>query len=67
VPVILVRDDQPRTRDRDDRGYGLALVTTDLDSAAEDWVGRDASRWGIEQAVADARQIVGVGQARTLR
>ena len=25
---------------------------------------RDASRWGIEQAFADARQIMGVGEAR---
>ena len=39
VRVILVRDDKPRTRDRDDRVYGLPLVTTDLDSAAEDLVG----------------------------
>jgi hypothetical protein len=64
VRVILVRDDKPRTRDRDDRGYGLALVTTDLESPAEDLVARYASRWGIEQAFADARQIVGVGEAR---
>jgi hypothetical protein len=64
VRVILVRDDKPRTRDRDDRGYGLPLVTTDLESSAEDLVGRYASRWGIEQAFADARQIVGVGEAR---
>jgi hypothetical protein len=55
VRVILVRDDKPRTRDRDDRGYGLPLVTTDLESSAEDLVGRYASRWGIEQAFADAR------------
>ena len=48
----------------DDRGYGLSLVTTDLQSSAEDLVARDASRWGIEQAFADARQIVGVGEAR---
>ena len=64
VRVILVRDDKPRTRDRDDRGYGLPLVTTDLESAAEDLVARYASRWGIEQAFADARQIIGVGEAR---
>ena len=32
--VILVRDDKPRTRDRDDRGYALRLVTTDLESSA---------------------------------
>jgi hypothetical protein len=62
--VILVRDDKPRTRDRDDRGYGLPLVTTDLESSAEDLVARYASRWGIEQAFADARQIIGVGEAR---
>jgi hypothetical protein len=64
VRVMLVRDDKPRTRDRDDRGYGLPLVTTDLESAAEDLVARYASRWGIEQAFADARHIVGVGEAR---
>ena len=64
VRVILVRDDKPRTRDRDDRGYGLPLVTTDLESSAEDLVARYASRWGIEQAFADARHIIGVGEAR---
>ena len=64
VRVILVRDDKPRTRGRDDRGYGLPLVTTDLESSAEDLVARYASRWGIEQAFADARQIMGVGEAR---
>ncbi len=63
VRVILVRDDKPRTRGGDDPGYGLPLVTTDLESAAEDLVARYASRWGIEQAFADARQIIGVGEA----
>jgi hypothetical protein len=64
VRVILVRDDIPRTRDRDDRGYGLPLVTTDLESTAEDLAARYASRLGIEQAFADARHIIGVGEAR---
>jgi hypothetical protein len=64
VRVVLVRDNKPRTRNRDDRGYGLPLVTTDLESAAEDLVARYASRWGIEQAFADARQVIGVGEAR---
>src|SRR3954462_11809474 len=64
VRVILVRDDKPRTRDRDDRGYGLPLVTTDLESSAEDLDARYTARWGIEQAFADARQIIGVGEAR---
>src|SRR6266545_5904507 len=40
VRVVLVRDDKPRTRDGDDRGYGLPLVTTDLTSPAEDLVAR---------------------------
>jgi hypothetical protein len=64
VRVVLVRDDKPRTHNGDDRGYGLPLVTTDLESAAEDLVARYASRWGIEQAFADARQALGVGEAR---
>jgi hypothetical protein len=64
VRVILVCDDKPRTRSRDDRGYGLPLVTTDRESSAEDLVARYASRWGIEQAFADARQIIGVGEPR---
>lgn len=52
------------TRGRDDRGYGLPLITTDLESSAEDLVARYAVRWGIEPAFADARQILGVGHAR---
>jgi hypothetical protein len=40
------------------------LVTTDLEPSAEDLVGRYAARWGIEQAFADACQIMGVGEAR---
>ena len=63
VRVILVCD-EPRTRGGDDRGYGLPLVTTDLESSAEDLVARYGSRWGIEQAFADARHIMGVGDAR---
>ena len=59
-----MRDDKSRTRDRADRGYGLPLITSDLESAAEDLVAPYAARWGIEQAFADARQIVGVGEAR---
>jgi hypothetical protein len=48
VRVVLVRDDTSRTRNGDDRGYGLPLVTTDLDTAAEELVARYAARWGIE-------------------
>jgi hypothetical protein len=52
------------TSDRDERGYGLPLVTTDLTSSVEDLVARYAARWRIEVAFSDARQILGVGQAR---
>lgn len=62
--VVLVRDDKPRTKDKDERGYGLPLVTIDLTSDAEELVARYAARWGIEQSFADARQILGAGQAR---
>jgi DDE family transposase len=36
----------------------------DLESTAEDLMARYAARWGIEQAFADARQIMGVGEVR---
>jgi hypothetical protein len=39
-------------------------VTTDLESGPEELVARYVSRWGIEQAFADARQVIGVGEAR---
>ena len=45
---MLVRDDKPRTKDKDERGYGLPLVTIDLTSDAEELVARYAARWGIE-------------------
>jgi len=64
VRVVLVRDNKPPTSDRDERGYGLPLVTTDLPSSVEDLVARYAAWWCIEVAFSDARQILGVGQAR---
>jgi hypothetical protein len=64
VRVVLVRDSKPRTRDRDNRGYGLPLVTTDLTSTPPELVARYAARWSIEVAFFDARQTLGVGQAR---
>ena len=60
VRVILVRDDKPRTRGRDDRGYGLPLVTTDLESSAEDLVARYAvtvgNRAGLRRRPPDHRR-----------
>jgi DDE superfamily endonuclease len=43
----------------------LALVTTDLHTPAPALVERYAARWEIEQAFADARHVLGAGEART--
>jgi hypothetical protein len=48
---------------RDARGT-LALVTTDLDTSPAELITRYAARWGIEQAFADARNVLGAGEAR---
>jgi hypothetical protein len=45
-------------------GLTLALVTTDLTAPAPALVQRYAARWSIEQAFADARNILGAGEAR---
>ncbi|MEV6674801.1 transposase [Streptomyces sp. NPDC051162] len=58
VRVILIRDHDTTT------GYGLALVTTDLDTPAAALVTRYAWRWSIETTFAEARTLLGVGQAR---
>ena len=65
--MILVRDKnktRQMTKTGHDRGYGLALVTTDLTSTPQHVVTRYAGRWSIEVSFGDARQILGVGQAR---
>jgi hypothetical protein len=54
VRVILARD----------RHGLLALVTTDLATPAAGLITRYAARWSIEQAFADARNILGAGEAR---
>ena len=48
---------------RNDTGV-LALVTTDLATPAARLIERYAARWSIEQAFADARNILGAGEAR---
>ena len=48
---------------RSDAGL-LALVTTDLASGAAALIARYAGRWSIEQAFADARNVLGAGEAR---
>jgi hypothetical protein len=64
VRVVLVWDSNCGPGTALDRGYGAALVTTDLTSPAEQIVERYATRWAIETAFFDARQSLGVGEAR---
>jgi hypothetical protein len=58
VRIILLRDDAT------DTGYDLALVTTDLDTPAAALIIRYAWRWSIEVTFGEARDLLGVGQAR---
>jgi len=47
------------------RAATLALITTDLATSPTSLIERYAARWSIEQAFADARHILGAGEART--
>ena len=58
VRLILARNQRTTS------GYDLALVTTDPDASPAALVKRYAARWGIEQAFADARNVLGAGEAR---
>jgi hypothetical protein len=58
VRIILVRDTTKST------GYDIALVTTDLTAAPKQIIARYAARWSIEVTFFDAKNILGVGQAR---
>ncbi|MDJ0347641.1 transposase [Streptomyces sp. H10-C2] len=58
VRVILLRDDDTAT------GYDLALVTTDLTTPAPALITRYAWRWAIEVTFAEARDLLGTGQAQ---
>jgi len=58
VRLILARDQHTTS------GYDLALITTDLAAAPGTLVARYAARWAIEQAFADARNVLGAGEAR---
>lgn len=58
VRVIVLRDTTRTT------GYDIALVTTDLAATAAEIVARYAARWGIEVTFFDAKNLLGVGQAR---
>ena len=58
VRVILLRDDAT------DTGYDLALITTDLATPSPKLIARYAWRWSIEVTFAEARALLGVGDAR---
>ena len=58
VRLILSRDEDTAA------GYDLALVTTDPAASPAALVTRYASRWAIEQAFGDARNVLGAGEAR---
>ena len=57
VNVVIVRD-------KPGRGFGIALVTTDRDATMAQVIERYASRWSIEVAIEDSKQLFGAGQAR---
>jgi len=57
VTVVIVRD-------KPGAAFGIALVTTDREATAEQVIERYASRWSIEIAIEDSKQIFGAGQAR---
>ena len=57
VTVVIVRD-------KPGSGFGIALVTTDREATAEQVIERYASRWSIEIAIEDSKQVFGTGQAR---
>lgn len=62
VRVILVRETSRKTVPA--KGYGIALVTTDLHATPEQVIARYAARWSIEVTFFDVKNILGVGQAR---
>jgi hypothetical protein len=59
-PVQVVMCRPPRWPD----GYQLAVVTTDPAASGVELVERYALRWNVEVTLEEARQVLGVGQAR---
>jgi hypothetical protein len=58
LTILLVRDPTGR------KSRGLMLFSTDLEAPTDQLIERYASRWSIEVAFEDAKQLIGVGQAR---
>jgi hypothetical protein len=61
VRVVLVREHGHQ------RGYDLALVSTDLGVTPAGLVERYSARWAIEVTFLESKHLVGVGQARNRR
>jgi len=59
VRVVLVRELKRA------KGFDVALVTTDVKAPPEQAVARYAERWAIEVSFQDAKQVLGVGEARS--
>ena len=57
VTVIMVREPGQD-------GYGIAIVSTDLDATAEALIQRYARRWSIEVTFEEGKEIAGVADAR---
>jgi len=58
IQVVIAREPS------DTEGYRIALISTDIEAEAAAIVARYADRWSIEVAFQDAKQTVGVGEAR---
>jgi hypothetical protein len=58
VQVVIVRE----LSDRD--GYRIALISTDVEADAAAIIARYGDRWSIETCFQDAKQTLGVGEAR---
>ena len=56
--IVIVREPS------DTDGYRIALVSTDLEASTAEIIARYADRWSIEVAFQDAKQTLGVGEAR---
>ena len=57
--VVLVREEKRKA------GFDVALVTTDVKAPPAEAVARYAERWAIEVSFQDAKQVLGVGEARS--
>jgi hypothetical protein len=65
VRVILLRDTGNNTKKTTPTsGYDIALITTDLNATAETIITRYADRWSVEVTFFDAKNILGIGEAR---